>query len=185
MKRNHHIVPQDGVCTVCRGPVYPYGQAWRHNYQRPSVEDRFWGRVRKGPGCWVWTGQLNEAGYGILGVNASPRLAHRLSWNIRYGEPPADLAVCHECDNPPCVRPDHLWLGTRGQNFADAVRKGRMRNAGREMTHCKRGHPLSGSNLYLWRGHRHCRACRAVYSHLTPAMKRAALQVQDRAVRKG
>jgi hypothetical protein len=82
---------------------------------------RFWPKVRKDRGCWVWTGATTTTGYGRL----SGQPAHRLSWEIHHGPIPAGLFVCHRCDNPGCVRPDHLFLGTHEANMADMVAKGR------------------------------------------------------------
>lgn len=100
-------------------------------YPRRSkpLAERFWEKVRKSDGCWEWTGSRNAAGYGKLseGAAGSPRLrAHRVSWELANGPVPAGLWVLHRCDNPPCVRPDHLWLGTRLDNMQDCARKGRI-----------------------------------------------------------
>ena len=75
-------------------------------------------------GCWVWTGAKNSQGYGILGLAGSFWLAHRAAWFMHTGIKP-EQCVCHHCDNPPCVNPDHLFLGTQGDNTRDMERKGR------------------------------------------------------------
>ena len=94
-----------------------------------SLEDRFWPKVKKSNGCWEWTGWRNWAGYGYLGaVRGRGKLlgAHRVSYELNIGPIPHGLHVMHRCDNPPCVRPDHLELGTRSDNMSDAGRKGRL-----------------------------------------------------------
>lgn len=95
------------------------------------LDERFWGNVvRSDVGCWGWTGAVAPFGYGRIGVGGRKGReirAHRLSWEIHFGKIPADLVVCHHCDNPPCTRPDHLFLGTHADNIADMVAKGRHR----------------------------------------------------------
>lgn len=92
---------------------------------------RFWSRVEKMPGdegCWLYTGYRNELGYGRLNAfrDKGLILAHRLSWRLSTGDaPPSDLLVCHHCDNPPCVRPEHLFLGTDQDNSTDCQLKER------------------------------------------------------------
>jgi hypothetical protein len=92
-------------------------------------EDRFWGRVRKGPGCWVWLGSCSGRGYGSLSFEGKRSArAHRVSWVLANGPIPDGLFVCHKCDNPPCVRLDHLFLGTHDENMTDMTDKGRRFN---------------------------------------------------------
>ena len=79
-------------------------------------------------GCWEWVGALDDNGYGRFYVrkNHSPH-ASRVAWELCFGPIPGKLFVCHRCDNPPCVNPAHLFLGTRQDNILDCVRKGRHR----------------------------------------------------------
>lgn len=86
----------------------------------------FWDRVEKGDGCWRWTGKPSSAGYGRVGVGKRRVVfAHRRAWELTHGPVPDGMCVLHRCDNPICVRPDHLFLGTRGDNARDMASKGR------------------------------------------------------------
>lgn len=123
--------------------------------------ERFWSNVRKTETCWEWTGSLWSKEYGKIRRNGSTIGAHRASYEMHFGKIPRGMSVCHRCDNPKCVRPSHLFLATQSGNMRDCVRKGR--SAPQRKTHCVKGHPLSGDNLYTtpsipsrWRV---CRAC--------------------------
>lgn len=114
----------------------------RHGPQRlrcivdKETVEQFWGKIDKsgpvpahrpelGP-CWVWTAdRLNR--YGVFSLDSKLYYAHRASWEIRNGAIPGGLCVLHKCDNQPCVRPSHLFLGTQVDNYADMMAKGRSR----------------------------------------------------------
>lgn len=85
----------------------------------------FWKHVKKGPGCWEWQGTRDRAGYGQAKAGRKTVRAHRLSWRIHRGVIPDGFIICHKCDNPPCVRPDHLFVGTHQDNSQDMMNKGR------------------------------------------------------------
>lgn len=79
----------------------------------------FWARVATGDGCWEWLGTRHGHGYGLLRIDGRLVRAHRVAWELENGPIPAGLSVLHSCDNRPCVRPDHLRLGTQRDNMAD------------------------------------------------------------------
>lgn len=92
----------------------------------PTLAERFWSNVdQSADGCWEWQGQRASNRYGIFNFGNKHHQAHRLAFELHNGIAPGDLFVCHRCDNPPCVRPGHLFLGTQKDNLADMVRKGR------------------------------------------------------------
>lgn len=96
----------------------------------PLFARRFWDRVQKqdGDGCWEWQGARTIMHYGYLSTGRRNRTigAHRVSWTLTHGAIPDGMCVLHRCDNPPCVRPSHLFLGSQADNVADMVAKGRQ-----------------------------------------------------------
>lgn len=111
-------------------PAKPYSktdycsrQCWIQSFNRA---ERLWDFVEKTDGCWEWTGARNEDGYGRLYTAGENWFTHRYSWVLHNGPIPDGLWVLHHCDNPPCIRPDHLFLGTAATNVADMVAKDRQ-----------------------------------------------------------
>lgn len=87
--------------------------------------ERFWKRVNKTQGCWIWTGGKDSAGYGQISVRRKKERTHRLAWLLTLGRIPKGMFVCHKCDNPSCVNPAHLFLGSNRDNMEDKIRKKR------------------------------------------------------------
>jgi len=86
----------------------------------------FWLRTKRVGDCLEWTGPLNNAGYGLLYHNGVHTTAHRVAWILSGKKIKRGLIICHHCDNPPCVNPEHLFMGTHRDNSLDAQRKGRL-----------------------------------------------------------
>lgn len=148
---------------------------WRER----TLQERFDEKWMPEPnsGCWLWLGANdNRFGYGKFCFRGRNQMATRVSWFLRHGAlPEPKLNMCHKCDTPACVNPDHLFLGTQSDNQLDSIRKGRhkySRGYGKDWNIartrivvkkeiCKNGHPLSGENLYVcpkgWAGCKECR----------------------------
>lgn len=125
-----------------------------------SFEERFWNNV--GPktpeGCILWIGPKTPKGYGVISRNDATVRPHRFMYEVAYGPIPKGLHVCHKCDNPSCIRPDHLFLGTNQDNVNDSKAKNRrnrpigQRNPRARLTEeivreCRRRHKAGGVTL--------------------------------------
>ena len=123
-----------------------------------ATSERFWNKVECEPnsGCWIWIGSLSK-GYGeIRQGKGKTRKAHRWAYETYRGPIGKNLQPDHLCKITQCVNPWHLQLVSAREN---AFRSNSIPAKNSRKTHCKRGHPLSGSNLYLWKGCRSCKEC--------------------------
>lgn len=114
-----------------------------------NVLERFWSKVQKTDSCWLWKGAKNQFGYGFFRLGSRNEVAHRVSYNWIKGEIPSGLLVLHTCDNPSCVNPDHLFIGTHSDNMRDMYRK--KRHKGGNPPSCHPSQPYHSKGL--------CRYC--------------------------
>jgi hypothetical protein len=120
-----------------------------------------WPHVRKTETCWYWTGAVKNNGYGEVEIQGEDRqlAVHRVTYEMAKGRIPDGMVIDHLCRNTVCVNPDHMEVVTNTEN----LRRGNGFNGvNARKTHCIRGHPLSGDNVYIWlKNGRECRGCKA------------------------
>lgn len=126
------------ISAIVRGRVRSCGcgriernKARQYTYKQFC--DIFWGKIQKSGSCWNWTGAKNQDGYGKVESVLFKNLhsAHRIAWVLSCGEIPKGMQVLHRCDNPSCINPEHLFLGTHTDNVRDCAAKGRIRQGDR------------------------------------------------------
>lgn len=124
-----------------------------------TIGERFWKKVHKTETCWNWTAYTDRSGYGSFRFNNKIHKAHRISFLLANGYIDNNLDVLHGCDNPSCVNPEHLRLGTDKDNVQDTLN--RKRHFQTNQTHCFRGHEFTKSNTKVNKktNARCCRIC--------------------------
>lgn len=126
---------------------------------------RFWDKVDiKGPEeCWIWKASVKSNRYGQFRFNKKNTGAHRVAYILTHGEFDNNLDVCHTCDNPPCVNPNHLWLGTTRDNILDMTKKGRHGQQRLSRDNCRQGHPYTEETTgYKENGNKYCKICKCL-----------------------
>ena len=114
-------------CKRCGQPPRNHAPECVHSRLMRDPIPRFWKKVTKTDGCWLWRNPDPSNGYGKFSYQGQVMGAHRVSWLIHYGDISDGLWVLHKCDTPACVNPDHLFLGTHDDNMADMTAKHRGR----------------------------------------------------------
>ncbi len=100
---------------------------------KQSIRDRFMSKICKDKsGCWLWTRGQDKDGYGHFSIKHKIYRAHRMSYILHIGKIPRGCFVCHACDVPACVNPEHLFIGTVLDNYRDSVKKGRRNHVGQK-----------------------------------------------------
>jgi hypothetical protein len=130
----------------CVNPEHLYLVSVNEN---DKIKERFWSKVDKSGGgntCWAWLAATTRGGYGNFSIDGKPRRAHRVVWEIVNGKIPDGLDCLHTCDNPPCVNPAHLFLGTKNDNMADMRAKGRFPTGDKHWFRLRPGTAASGDN---------------------------------------
>ena len=117
------------LASACPRPTYG-DSGWRVFGADMNITERdkkrFWDRVDTSGKCWNWKAGKNSLGYGKISIDAKVFYVHRLAYSLVHGNIPDGMGVCHHCDNPGCVNPKHLFLGTQSDNLLDASAKNRL-----------------------------------------------------------
>lgn len=119
-------------CPHCGTPMYKTAKQCYKCYDRlrreeadANLAERFYSYVEHTDGCWLWRGPTAHDGYGVITYHNRATRAHRVAYIIAHGTIPDGTIICHTCDNPLCVRPDHLYAGSLADNRRDAQQRNR------------------------------------------------------------
>lgn len=140
-------------------------------FHSTTLLERFFAKIDFGPhtsGCHIWIGGKNQQNYGQFNAGGKQFRAHRFCYLTFIGPIPEGMFVCHSCDNPPCVNPDHLWIGTAKDNSDDKFKKGREGNSGRPRTYPD--YEASREAAVL-RSYKHRKSVEAKYGPRTPRVR--------------
>jgi hypothetical protein len=125
--------------------------------------DTLLSKTKQNGDCLEFTGALSDLGYGKVGYKGKVYMAHRLAYQLKNGGIPTGAVICHKCDNPACINPEHLFVGTHKDNIQDMIQKGRRKGRTRKDV-CVNGHEMSGDNVYIYKTDkyniRQCKACK-------------------------
>ena len=124
---NGFVITRICKARACVNPQHMLVVLRKDLPKEPAIE-RFSSKINKTDGCWFWIGRISPLKYGMFFFNGRDQGAHRVAWQLFKGLISKDMDVCHTCDIPHCVRPDHLFLGTAQQNIVDCMKKGRARH---------------------------------------------------------
>lgn len=141
------------------------------------MKKRFWAKVAKSDGCWLWTGAHQSLGYGHFWLNGRMVLAHRVAYELTRGEIQDGLTLDHLCKTRDCVNPDHLEAVTLAENIQ---RSGGPTANNARKTHCCNGHPYAPENTMISGGNRICRICRLIRSQARTLSKGGKLRLVKR-----
>ena len=131
IRKGSEVARVGGSCGCLKSEVNSEAMKKMQIDKHGTIQDRFFNRFKKDPsGCWIWSSHSDKDGYGLLPGNNGSTRAHRLSYEIHVGAIGCGLVVCHTCDNPSCVNPDHLFVGTAKDNCDDMISKNRDRIIG-------------------------------------------------------
>jgi hypothetical protein len=133
MQQNFVTSPEDRLRNRIAGKRFRDRKKLSPEQRRKDkIESRFFAKiVKNSDGCWYWIAHRDSGGYGNFRMNGRLEKAHRASWMIHSGEISKGIEVCHKCDNPPCVNPEHLFLGTPKENMQDCIAKKRFMSPAR------------------------------------------------------